>query len=493
MKDEDRNWSEAAHLACDALEDWEKVIRFLEEAEGVDGARFPRTDPIPGTTISLSDLDKRCRAILQLITAVVAPEPSEPVPVSQVAELKASVETIKNAISTCKAWITAINKAGGVQNLTPSNWIVTATQDGNQRNFASQLQSVARELETAAIHYWRLAPALDDTALPFYGNAIDALSGHAEETREASRLAKQYADQAKSDAEVAASECRQVQADGSEIAKILDDAKDHRQTISELATECLTDSNQIEEILKKANEFDPKIDAANKRLKSLDIDISERTENLDEMIATSQELEQALTKLRDDTSTLADEARDMLHLSTEAGLAGSFSIAVKNLDKKVHWAKIGFYVSIAFLAASSIPLVSYLFSDFGDLVGIQVKDPDEQVRIAKAISMVIIMLPFIWLARFSGNQYDQLFSLREHYQHKYSLAMSVAGFKSQAPQFADIIATETYYQLTVNPAEKLIDVKRNGRHPNPVIDWFMERVAGDRKKASEKPADTGQQ
>lgn len=75
-----RNKSKAAVAASKALAEWDDVINFIHHAEGPDGARFSQADNISGTNITITDLDKRIRSILELVTGVVEPKPWSPIP-----------------------------------------------------------------------------------------------------------------------------------------------------------------------------------------------------------------------------------------------------------------------------------------------------------------------------------------------------------------------------------------------------------------------------
>jgi hypothetical protein len=86
-------------------------------------------------------------------------------------------------------------------------------------------------------------------------------------------------------------------------------------------------------------------------------------------------------------------------------------------------------------------------------------------------------MPGIWLVRFTASRHERLFRLREHYAYKYSVASSVEGFKKQAPELEQGIAAAAFHELTFNPATRMDANSAESRHPNPVMEWVMKKLA----------------
>jgi hypothetical protein len=99
-----------------------------------------------------------------------------------------------------------------------------------------------------------------------------------------------------------------------------------------------------------------------------------------------------------------------------------------------------------------------------------------QLDFVEAMIRVILILPAAWLTKFTAARHASLFKLRENYAYKYSVAMSVDGFKRQAKGYENEIAAATFFELRFNPAEKLDAKGAAVEHPNPVLEWVMNKI-----------------
>ena len=63
------------------------------------------------------------------------------------------------------------------------------------------------------------------------------------------------------------------------------------------------------------------------------------------------------------------------------------------------------------------------------------------------------MVPATWLTAFYTKAFADSFHLEREYAHKAALAMSVDGFKRQAPQYQEEITAEVFLEIRANPAK----------------------------------------
>ena len=92
------------------------------------------------------------------------------------------------------------------------------------------------------------------------------------------------------------------------------------------------------------------------------------------------------------------------------------------------------------------------------------------------LARALLLIPGIWLVRFTAARHERLFRLREHYAYKYSIASAVEGFKKQAPDLEQGIAAVAFHELTFNPATRMDANSEEARHPNPLMEWFMKKL-----------------
>lgn len=62
------------------------------------------------------------------------------------------------------------------------------------------------------------------------------------------------------------------------------------------------------------------------------------------------------------------------------------------------------------------------------------------------------MVPATWLTGFYTKSFADFFHLEREYAHKAALAMSVDGFKRQAPKYEEEITAEVFLEIRNNPA-----------------------------------------
>jgi hypothetical protein len=175
-------------------------------------------------------------------------------------------------------------------------------------------------------------------------------------------------------------------------------------------------------------------------------------------------------------------------------LAASFSALQDKINSELTWARFGFYFSILLLVALSAPIALYVFPGAHELFkyltgwdpGPLVPKSDAQKApevIAQVLARALLLIPGIWLVRFTGARHERLFRLREHYAYKYSIASSVEGFKKQAPELEQGIAAAAFYELTFNPATRMDANSEESRHPNPVMEWVMKKLGSSGAEA----------
>ena len=68
------------------------------------------------------------------------------------------------------------------------------------------------------------------------------------------------------------------------------------------------------------------------------------------------------------------------------------------------------------------------------------------------LGKVLLMVPATWLTGFFTKSFAESFHLEREYAHKAALAMSVDGFKRQAPKYEEEITAEVFMEIRNNPA-----------------------------------------
>ena len=168
---------------------------------------------------------------------------------------------------------------------------------------------------------------------------------------------------------------------------------------------------------------------------------------------------------------IEEQSKQMLSGATIAGLAGEYGKIKDDLSKRLGGAQWAFYLSLVFLALSTIPLLVVLFQSGAPIQSHE--NPNIWHLLSDILVRMVLIIPAAWLCKFSSARHAALFKLKEDYAYKYSVAASVEGFKKQAEKFSDEIAFATFKELCFNPADKMAKEKLDADCPQPVLQKFL--------------------
>ena len=192
---------------------------------------------------------------------------------------------------------------------------------------------------------------------------------------------------------------------------------------------------------------------------------SEGTSKLDSLIAEFSEQKAFV-------DAIIEQSDNMLSGATVAGLSSEFKIIRDDLSLQVSSSQKIFYVSLCVLFILSIPLIVFIFAPIfapfvttnETLINSIASTSSEKTGwqyVGGVLARFVVLLPGVWFVSFASRRYNSLFSLREHYSYKYSMAVAVEGFKKQAPGYENLIAALVFEQLAFNPADKLVKPNTN--------------------------------
>lgn len=282
----------------------------------------------------------------------------------------------------------------------------------------------------------------------------------------------------------------QGQAERSEIGRLMQEAQNDRKTLNEYAAEGTEKIAQVRTTNEDASKLDAIVKDYQASFQRFDDQLKGREERFfrenEELSAIHVRLGEGERKIEG----LILQSEGMLRGATNVGLAASFSSLQSRINAELKWARVSFYFSIAFLVLLSVPIALYVFPGLQAVLkaltgiepGILVPAGSEKHTTPEVIAQVaaraLLLIPGIWLVRFTSARHERLFRLREHYAYKYSVASSVEGFKKQAPELEQGIAAATFYELTFNPATRMDANSSETRHPNPVMEWVMKKLGG---------------
>lgn len=142
------------------------------------------------------------------------------------------------------------------------------------------------------------------------------------------------------------------------------------------------------------------------------------------------------------------KAEGILKLASQEGMASAFQKRHDDLKwPEIRWISL-FTFSLVSLAVFGAWFVETVFSENG-------------IGTAEIISRISISIPLVWLAWFSGKQFNHVTRLREDYAYKVAVAMAYHGYKDEAGQVDSEMSGKLLENIILHFADNPVRLYRN--------------------------------
>lgn len=317
--------------------------------------------------------------------------------------------------------------------------------------------------------------------------SIEERKGEAERiTSEVERL-RERIESAKTVFDKTASDCKNL------LESLRSQSEETLQQLAQKDQDAATKVNEIDAKLKQATAIsseaetlDSQISAQQKALKDFDAQLKNRLDLFENFKQFVDEARTEYGAQSDSIDELTDRADKMIRGATVAGLSHSLDEAATAYGERAFWANVSFYVAIALLALSVLPLAIYVLNvPVSDLLSTEGAVNQIEVTIGGVIGRLALILPAFWLASFTSSQHSKLFNLSNEYRFKATLARSVDGFKREAPDYEQEIAGGVFMDIREKPVSEPTKTQGHQSTPNPLFAYLIKkaRVAIDRNSA----------
>ena len=281
-----------------------------------------------------------------------------------------------------------------------------------------------------------------------------------------------------------------VDASGSssaEVTRILAEVEKLRATSEENEAKIRAALAAIEVTKEAAGTLQAEVTAYETTFRGFQNTLDARTKQL---VSGDEELlriTKGFTDQQEAVASIIAQANTMLGSATVAGLSTHYDDRYEKLNKQVSAAKLSFYGSLGFLIFSVLLVLNFVHWDGLYLPeafpGVASDTPTGAIAV-RALSAfgvrALVILPALLLAGFAAKRHASLFRLREEYNHKFTAAASVNGFKAQAPNYEEQIAGAVFQELLINPANTMDDKRPERRN------GFIDKIIGPRVEAALK-------
>jgi hypothetical protein len=407
---------------------------------------------------------------------------------SSSSELFAPIVILNNIISNintvqaaCTGLINALNNIqnnGGVGSIEEGNYAIVSANGSVRFELWNELNNIENPLDSAISYYAQCAYFLKAKKTGDFSIAIKSLQKISDEANikiqsitALENKAVESKQKIEDNATLISSSLQDAEKKKVDIDRICGEIQNH-------ATTSEKNLQQIGENLERSKELSAEADILKSTIESYQATFNTFQKLLDERTAQINsgkakqdslvaEMQEHLVEIRN----IEEQSKQMLSGATIAGLAGEYGKIKDDLSKRLGGAQWAFYLSLVFLALSTIPLLMVLFQSGAPIQSHE--NPNIWHLLSDILVRMVLIIPAAWLCKFSSARHAALFKLKEDYAYKYSVAASVEGFKKQAEKFSDEIAFATFQELCFNPADKMAKEKLDADCPQPVLQKLL--------------------
>lgn len=236
------------------------------------------------------------------------------------------------------------------------------------------------------------------------------------------------------------------------VETILGNLRELQQQATTDASTVVTLVEQIKIVGSNAANLEATINAYEARFKAFQDELDQRTASFLRFEEQTKQAKEMSAAREADIERLTRQADSMISGSTTAGLAKSLEETRKRYEDRMNSARWGFVVAVVLLALTAVPLAAHLLPGlFGGWLP-TTSDVAHNTWYG-VLGKVLLMVPATWLTGFFTKSFADSFHLEREYAHKAALAMSVDGFKRQAPKYEEEITAEVFLEIRNNPAK----------------------------------------
>ena len=396
-------------------------------------------------------------------------------PTSHVSNLRDQLNSVAAAIDSISQILRNL-EPDGIASADQSSGAITG-KNGATVNARGPFDDLAGSIDRSLDAYLVIANVAQPRGIGTYAAASRAMTKNAADSGELlSDLKREASEFAKKVSQLEEKAASMTQANG-EAQRLLEEIEKARRTSDENEQRILTAATIADESRSKAAIVDAQVQAYEDQFKTFQTLIDNRENAIKKGSAGLTALQKSLSSKESEVDDLVKKASKMLGGATIAGLSSTFHAKAKDVDGQLFWARCAFYVSVALLLISVLlalnitNLWGLIIRDLPPIPLISSNTPAGALAVqtlAALGSRALVVLPALLLAGFSSHRHSTLFRLREEYSHKEALAVSVQGFKEQAPTYQEPIAAAVFQELLQNPATSMNKVSSTSQ-PNGFI------------------------
>lgn len=468
---------------------FDELLDKFRKIINTDGRPFDLSKIIPDTDSSLSDLRARAAVIAGLIRKFDN-SGGTLTPISDFTGMLNAGNALTNSISQTAEQIQrqVVQVEGGVSSIDYGNFYIHLNS-GLTANLNPYIKLVFESFEVYLTSFHQVFLKINPSRAAFnFSSATEALS------KTISQFDTIY-NQMRIRLSETEKSLERFRSEQASFNALIDDVRAKHSLLNEQAAQSAEAISSIAAKNEEASSLSMATSKLKETVENYEASFTNFREQLDGMKEAYQTGDQRLKQLIknfDEQSlsfeTMIERSNEMLSASTVAGLASEFGNIRKDLEEKLESSHTSFKISVGILGLSALPLIVFIFAPFlvaafpenknlvNAVTGLSA-DKGGWHYLGQVLARFIILLPALWYVSFCTARYSSLFKLKEHYSYKYSMAVSVDGFKKQAPEYKELIAALVFENLSFNPADKLGKQNDGPVSPlNPIAELLLKTL-----------------
>jgi hypothetical protein len=382
---------------------------------------------IPDAEYTISDLDVGIRTLVTFVESIDGNELGIIVPRSAIEALSTRLNELKSQVDGVSGIFDNVAQQGGPKSIDRATFMIVANQNDAQHSLLKSLRRMFTQLDAALVAWFQLRAILKNPKMNEFSRMLGGISEWEVELSKSSESNVRLNQLMESERAKISDLFSQVSSEREEVGRLLRETQNDRKTLNEYSAEGTESISSMRATHNETSTLQNAVAEYKSNFQRFDDQLKSREEKFQKENDELERIHGVLSAHDAEIKRLTNEAEGMLRGATNAGLAASFSTLQSKINSELRLARWSFYFSIVFLVILSTPIALYVFpglnSVISALIGIDtsVLLPKSAANhttsdvIAQVAARALLLVPGIWLVRFTSARHERLFRLREHW------------------------------------------------------------------------------
>ena len=467
----------------ESLTYWNQIVKFVHDARGPDHETFDFTVPVPQVEMLFEELSARVYAAVKSVESVKSVDlKSEKIllPKKTIDEFEQSMKKLHKKLGEFVGFFEDVDD-NSFETLDVEGWSVTGGSSGE----TIEIGELHEPLDEVIANYCQIVQIIKAPKLNIFAESVATMSSYREEALANMEETQSANTRANRSIKKIMTQHSKAGDFLEKISSIHESASDVQSKATTTLDEVNTLNQQIESDKQEASDIADQLKNCKVEADKFDSFIEENKSKIENWNVKANSHHNRMNAQKREIEKVIDRSDKMLSQATTAGLSTVFEKTHSEFDRELEVARRSFQRAIGRIVLVALPYLFYvLTTKLSDTIFLAQSIEENAdsfftilsgAEVFSGITIVIFLVtvPLIWAARFAAARHEKIFKLREHYKYKYSLAMSVEGFKKQAPKYEDQIAAITFSHLLLYPEDNIIGGPESSSHPNKYLISFM--------------------